>query len=47
VLDAPCRPDGKLRGEPLPARVEVLTATPELERVHELLNERYKLSYAS
>jgi PPOX class probable F420-dependent enzyme len=45
VLVAPCRGDGKLRGEPLPARVEVLTATPDLERVQRLLTERYKLSY--
>ena len=30
---ASCRVDGKLRSEPVPARVEVLTATPELERV--------------
>jgi hypothetical protein len=45
VLVASCRADGKLRGEPLPARAEVLTATPELERVQKLLMERYKLSY--
>jgi PPOX class probable F420-dependent enzyme len=45
VLVASCRADGKLRREPVPARVEVLTATPELERVHELLIVRYKLSY--
>ena len=45
VLLAACRADGKLRGEPVPARVEVLTATPELERVRKLLIERYKLSY--
>jgi PPOX class probable F420-dependent enzyme len=45
VLIAPCRADGKLRSEPLPARAEVLTATPELERVQKLLMERYKLSY--
>jgi PPOX class probable F420-dependent enzyme len=45
VLVASCRADGKLRGEPLPARTEVLTATPELERVQKLLMERYKLSY--
>ena len=29
----------------VPARAEVLTATPELERVQKLLSERYKLSY--
>ena len=45
VLVASCRADGKLRGEPVPARVEVLTATPELERVQKLLLERYKISY--
>jgi len=45
VLVASCRPDGKLRSEPVPARAEVLTATQELERVQRLLIERYKLSY--
>jgi PPOX class probable F420-dependent enzyme len=45
VLVAPCRPDGKLRSEPVPARAEVLTAIPELERVQRLLRERYKISY--
>jgi PPOX class probable F420-dependent enzyme len=45
VLVASCRPDGKLRREQLPARSEVLTATPDLERVQRLLTERYKLSY--
>jgi PPOX class probable F420-dependent enzyme len=45
VLVASCRANGKLRSEPVPARVEVLTATPELERVQKLLIERYKLSY--
>ena len=45
VLVAPCRANGKLLGEPLPARVEVLTATPELEHVRKLLIERYKISY--
>ena len=33
---ASCRVDGKLRSEPVPARVEVLTATLELERVQKL-----------
>ena len=37
VLVASCRANGKLRGEPVPARVEVLTATPELEHVQKLL----------
>jgi PPOX class probable F420-dependent enzyme len=45
VLVASCRADGKLRGEPVPARAEVLTATPELERVQKLLIERYQTSY--
>jgi PPOX class probable F420-dependent enzyme len=45
VLIAPCRVDGKLRSEPVPAHVEVLTATPALERVQNLLIERYKISY--
>ena len=45
VLVAPCRANGKLRGEPLPARVEVLTAVPELERVQQLLIERYRVTY--
>lgn len=45
VLVAPCRVNGKLRRDPLPARVEVLTATADLERVRTLLTERYKVSY--
>jgi PPOX class probable F420-dependent enzyme len=45
VLVASCRAGGKLRSEPLPARAEVLTATPDLERVQRLLIERYKISY--
>jgi hypothetical protein len=45
VLIASCRADGTLRGEQLSARVEVLTTTPELERVQRLLIERYKISY--
>ena len=45
VLVAACRADGKLRSEPVPAQVEVLTATPQLERVQALLIERYKVSY--
>ena len=44
VLVAACRADGKLRGKPLPALAEVLTATPELERVQKLLMERYKIT---
>jgi len=45
VLVAPCRANGKLRGEPLPARAEVLTASTDLERVQELLIGRYRISY--
>jgi uncharacterized protein len=45
VLVAPCRVDGKLRSKRVSARVEVLTGTPELERVQKLLLERYKISY--
>jgi uncharacterized protein len=45
VLVASCRADGKLRGEAVPARAEVLTATADLERVQKLLIERYKISY--
>lgn len=45
VLVAPCRVDGKLRREPVPAHAEVLTAEAELERVQTLLLARYKISY--
>jgi PPOX class probable F420-dependent enzyme len=45
VLIAPCRANGKLRGAPVPARAEVLTATPDLERVRKLLVGRYRISY--
>ena len=45
VLVASCRVNGKLRGDPVPARAEVLTATAELDRVQRLLLERYKISY--
>ena len=45
VLVASCRVDGKPRAEPVPAHVEVLIATSELERVRKLLIERYKISY--
>ena len=38
---ASCRPDGKLRGEPLAAHAAVLTAAPELDRVQRLLEDRY------
>ena len=45
VLVASCRPGGKLRGELIPARAEVLTDTADLERVRNLLLTRYKISY--
>ena len=45
VLVAPCRVDGKLRGEPVSAHAEVLTGEAELEHVQKLLLARYKLSY--
>jgi hypothetical protein len=45
VRVASCRPDGKLRREPVAARAEVLTETADLERVRELLVARYKISY--
>jgi uncharacterized protein len=45
VLVASCRMDGKLRGEQVAARVQLLTGTAELERVQKLLLGRYKLSY--
>jgi PPOX class probable F420-dependent enzyme len=45
ALVASCRADGKLRHEPVPAHVSVLTATRELERVRTLLLGRYPISY--
>ena len=45
AMVAPCRADGKVRGEPVAARVEVLTDTLELERAQALLRERYRISY--
>jgi PPOX class probable F420-dependent enzyme len=45
VLVASCRPWGKLRRAPIPARADVLTDTADLERVRELLLARYKISY--
>ncbi len=45
VLVASCRVDGKLHGEPVSARAEVLTTDAELERVQKLLLARYKISY--
>ena len=45
VLIAPCRADGKLRSRPVAARAEVLTADADLDRVQQLLVERYRLTY--
>ena len=45
VLIAPCRPTGKLRGKPVPARAQILTDPADLERVHNLLVDRYKIMY--
>ena len=45
VLVAPCRVNGKLRAEAVPAQADVLTETADLNRVHDLLVARYKISY--
>ncbi len=45
VLVASCHADGRLRSDPLPARVDVLTTIPELERVQTLLIKRYRIAY--
>ena len=45
VLIASCSAGGKLRRKQVPARVEVLTNTADLERVKKLLLERYRLTY--
>jgi PPOX class probable F420-dependent enzyme len=45
VTVAPCRPGGKLRGEPVMARAEMRTTGPELEHVQRLLLDRYAISY--
>jgi len=45
VLVAPCRPDGKLRREPVSAHAEVLTSVADLESVRKLLLARYRVSY--
>lgn len=45
VLIASCRVGGKLLGEPVAARAEILTAPADLERVQKLLLARYKISY--
>ena len=45
ILIASCRPWGKLRRKPVPARAEVLTDTADLEHVRELLVARYTISY--
>jgi hypothetical protein len=45
IAVASCRVNGKLRGEPVAALAEVLTAGADLERVQKLLLARYKISY--
>ena len=45
ALVASCRAGGKLRREPVPAHVTILTDTRDLERVRTLLIERYPISY--
>jgi PPOX class probable F420-dependent enzyme len=45
VLVASCRVNGRLRRKPVHARVEVLTASSDLERVQKLLLARYRASY--
>jgi uncharacterized protein len=45
VWVAPCRANGKLRRDPVPAQAEVLTSTTELEYVQKLLLARYPISY--
>lgn len=45
VLIAPCRVNGKLRGAPVAAHAEVLTAVADLQRVQKLLLNRYKITY--
>lgn len=45
VLVASCRVNGKLRGRPVPARAEILTASADLEYVRRLLLDRYSVSY--
>ena len=45
VLIAPCRANGRLRREPIPARAEVATAAADLDHVQALLRDRYKVSY--
>jgi PPOX class probable F420-dependent enzyme len=45
VLVAPCRANGKLRGEPRPARADVLTDPADLERVQKVLTDCHPISY--
>lgn len=45
VVVAACRANGKLRGERAVGTAEVLTAPEDLDRVHDLLVGRYKISY--
>jgi PPOX class probable F420-dependent enzyme len=45
ALIAPCRVDGRLRGRPVAAHVEILTDEVDLERVQRLLLARYRITY--
>ena len=45
VLIAPCWVNGKLRGEPIAGRAEVLSSKADLERVHKLLVDHFRVSY--
>lgn len=45
VLVAPCWPGGRLRGEPVEGRAEILTDGADLERVQRLMLDHYKLMY--
>ena len=45
VLVAPCRVNGKLRSEPVSARVEVLTDDADLARVQQVLTDCHPISY--
>jgi uncharacterized protein len=45
VLVAPCRVNGKLRSEPVSARVDVLTDRADLERVKQVLTRCHPVSY--
>ena len=45
VLIAACWVNGKLRRAPISAHADILTSEAELQRVHDLLLARYKISY--